>query len=386
MALCVCSILTAPATPGRSICWRWKDLPHFRNFNIEKHPGSVELTGVFDIIVISEILPISSWQTRFHRKWLQLTCHTPNTKTLGGSVSTLTMYCGKEVAGNSPHCGRNVGNLWRKPYPATKLIKVSENSEKGAIWAQKNRLFRRLNMRLVGDAKIMLTLSLFWDKMQVFYHQWFTNRDFFERRKRGKNSRILWGKTGIARMPYTGGRKNSFHPQKAPRNAFDKYSINAGKNNPSFSVFCRTPTNAQKRLAVPNFPGIATRVALRLIFATRFDVKIFCEFTWRKPWSILIIPMNYSRKLVLFLIYFRQNKEIWADLWCLLYSAISVEQTTEERNLLYFSVCILRIWQYHSAIKSGMRSVVIPILQIFFHGKTKLIFIGKDNSVQALCF
>jgi hypothetical protein len=53
--------------------------------------------------------------------------------------------------------------------------------------------------------------------------------------------------------------------------------------------------------------------------------------------------MNYSRKLVLFLIYFRQNKEIWADLRCLFYPAIAVKQTAKEWNLLYFSVSILRI-------------------------------------------
>ena len=65
-------------------------------------------------------------------------------------------------------------------------------------------------------------------------------------------------------------------------------------------------------------------------------------------------------------------------------SSITMEQTAEERNLLYLSVSVPRIRQHHSAIKSGMGTVVIPILQIFFHGKTKLIFIGKDNSVQVL--
>ena len=67
---------------------------------------------------------------------------------------------------------------------------------------------------------------------------------------------------------HIGGCKNSFHPQKAPESAFDKYSINAEKSNPQFSIFCQTPTNAQKRLSVPSFAGIGTRVALRLTFAT----------------------------------------------------------------------------------------------------------------------
>ena len=71
----------------------------------------------------------------------------------------------------------------------------------------------------------------------------------------------------MVQMPSTGGCKKSFHPQKAPRSAFDKYSIKAGKSNQQFSVFCRTPTNAQKRLSVPRFAKIGTRVALRLAFA-----------------------------------------------------------------------------------------------------------------------
>ena len=72
----------------------------------------------------------------------------------------------------------------------------------------------------------------------------------------------------MVQMPSTGGCKNSLHPQKAPESAFDKYSINAGKSNPQVSLFCRTPTNAQKRLSVPSFAEIGTRVALRLTFAT----------------------------------------------------------------------------------------------------------------------
>jgi hypothetical protein len=71
----------------------------------------------------------------------------------------------------------------------------------------------------------------------------------------------------MVQMPSTGGCKKSFHPQKAPRSTFDKYSIKAGKSNQQFSVFCRTPTNAQKRLSVPSFAKIGTRVALRLTFA-----------------------------------------------------------------------------------------------------------------------
>ena len=69
-------------------------------------------------------------------------------------------------------------------------------------------------------------------------------------------------------MPSTGGCKNSFQPQKARGSAFDKYSINAGKSNPQIYLFCRTPTNAQKRLSVPSFAEIGARVALRLLFAT----------------------------------------------------------------------------------------------------------------------
>ena len=74
-------------------------------------------------------------------------------------------------------------------------------------------------------------------------------------------------------MSSTGGCKNSFHPQKAPESALDKYSINAEKSNPQFSVFCRTPTNAQKWLSVPSFAEIGTRVALRLTFATWCVIK-----------------------------------------------------------------------------------------------------------------
>ena len=69
-------------------------------------------------------------------------------------------------------------------------------------------------------------------------------------------------------MPSTGGCKNSLHPQKAPESTFDKYSINAGKSNQQIYLFCGTPTNAQKRLSVPSFTEIRTRVALRLTFAT----------------------------------------------------------------------------------------------------------------------
>ena len=49
------------------------------------------------------------------------------------TIHVETSDCAKEVAVNSPHCGINVGKMWSKPYPATKLMKVSENSEKGAI-------------------------------------------------------------------------------------------------------------------------------------------------------------------------------------------------------------------------------------------------------------
>ncbi len=76
-------------------------------------------------------------------------------------------------------------------------------------------------------------------------------------------------------MPSTGGGKNSFHPQKARGSAFDKYSIKAGKSNQQLYLFCGTPTNAQKRLSVPSFAEIGTRIALRLTFATRCVVKEF---------------------------------------------------------------------------------------------------------------
>ena len=79
----------------------------------------------------------------------------------------------------------------------------------------------------------------------------------------------------MAQMPSTGGCKNSFYPQKAPRSAFDKYSINAEKSNQQFSLFCRTLPNAQKRLSVPSFAEIGTRVALRLTFATWCVIRGF---------------------------------------------------------------------------------------------------------------
>ena len=74
-------------------------------------------------------------------------------------------------------------------------------------------------------------------------------------------------------MPSTGGYKNSFHPQKARGSAFDKYSMNAEKSNPQIYLFCQTPTNAQKRLSVPSFAEIGTRIALRLTFATWCVIK-----------------------------------------------------------------------------------------------------------------
>ena len=96
-------------------------------------------------------------------------------------------------------------------------------------------------------------------------------------------------------MPSTGGCKNSFYPQKAPRSAFDKYSINAEKSNQQFSLFCRTLPNAQKRLSVPSFAKIGIGVALRLIFATCCVAK-----------------------------------GVVGNLRCLLNSAVAVEQTAEE--------------------------------------------------------
>ena len=151
------------------------------------------------------------------------------------------------------------------------------------------------------------------------------------------------------KMLSIGGCKKSLHPQKAPGSIFNEYSIKAEKSNPPFFLFCWTLTNAQTRLAAPSFAENKTRVTLRYNLP-HLQCKVF---------------QNHLCRL--------------AD------SAITVEHSTEEWNLLYLSVSILWIWQNHSAVKSGMGAVVIPILQIFFHGKTELMFVGKDNSVQALC-
>ena len=51
---------------------------------------------------------------------------------------------------------------------------------------------------------------------------------------------------------------------------------------------------------------------------------------------------------------------------------------------LEFPVSILSVWQNHIAIESGVEAVVVPIFQVFFHGKPQLLFIGKDDFVQAL--
>ena len=89
----------------------------------------------------------------------------------------------------------------------------------------------------VGDAKIMLTLSLFWDKMQVFYHQWFTNRDFSDREKGGANSRIWLGKTGMAETPSIGGCKNSFTLKSSVQQHFFNISLLTAKTNGN-AKFC----------------------------------------------------------------------------------------------------------------------------------------------------
>ena len=68
------------------------------------------------------------------------------------------------------------------------------------------------------------------------------------------------------------------------------------------------PTNVQKQLSVPSFAEIGTRVALQLSCATCCVVK------------------DFVRKLR-----------------CLPYPAITMEQTAEERNLLYLSVSGLRM-------------------------------------------
>ena len=96
-------------------------------------------------------------------------------------------------------------------------------------------------------------------------------------------------------MPSTGGCKNSFHPQKARGNAFDKYSMNAEKSNPQIYLFCQTPTNAQKRLSVPSFAKIGIR---------------------RCPAADLRHLVRYNG--------------ICADLRCLFYPAIAVKQTAKE--------------------------------------------------------
>ena len=67
------------------------------------------------------------------------------------------------------------------------------------------------------------------------------------------------------------------------------------------------PTTARKRLSVPSFIEFGARISLWQTFAAWCVVK-------------------------------------GAELRCLLYPAIAVEQTTGERNLLYFAVSILRIW------------------------------------------
>ena len=66
--------------------------------------------------------------------------------------------------------------------------------------------------------------------------------------------------------------------------------------------------------------------------------------------------------------------------------AIAVEQSSKEWNLLYFIAGVLRIRQYHIAVKTRMRTIVIPILQVLFYGKPKLIFVGKDDFIQTLRF
>ena len=102
---------------------------------------------------------------------------------------------------------------------------------------------------------------------------------------------------------------------------------------------------------MPSFARIGTGVALRLSFATWCVVKV-----------------------------------IVGELRCLLYPAITMEQTAEERNLLYLSVSVLRIWQYHSAIEPCVGGVVIPVFQVFFDGKPELMFVGEDYFVKAFSF
>ena len=58
------------------------------------------------------------------------------------TIHVETSDCAKEVAVNSPHCGINVGKMWSKPCPATKLMKVSENSEKGGNLSTKKPSFQ----------------------------------------------------------------------------------------------------------------------------------------------------------------------------------------------------------------------------------------------------
>ena len=64
---------------------------------------------------------------------------------------------------------------------------------------------------------------------------------------------------------------------------------------------------------------------------------------------------------------------------CLLYPAVTGEQTSKERNLLYLAISVLRIWQHHFAIKSGVGEIVIPILPIFF--QCKPMPMGKNQSM-----
>ena len=107
---------------------------------------------------------------------------------------------------------------------------------------------------------------------------------------------------------------------------------------------------AQKWLFVPSFFRIGIGATLRLIFAT---------------WCVA--------------------KGIVRKLRCLPDSAVAVEQTAEEGNLLNFAGSILSVWQNHIAVKPCVGAIVIPVFQVFFHGKSQLPFIGKYDIVQALC-
>ena len=62
---------------------------------------------------------------------------------------------------------------------------------------------------------------------------------------------------------------------------------------------------------------------------------------------------------------------------CLLYTAVAVEQTSEEWNLLNFAACILLVWQNYISVEPSVGAVEVPVFQVFFNCKPQLLFVGK---------